>query len=118
MLAQVYKINYEDAHHEDADRNEVDDGVSMNAIDCTDGWNRKEHEVEEEVLGQMKLKKAITNVHLRLPVNFLNLVLFPSNLLLGGLGGFVATSDIMRLIVINLEPLDHSLLVDVLFVEP
>ena len=44
----------------------------MDAINDTHRWNSKQHKVENEVFHEMKLQKAVTYKHSRLPVDSLH----------------------------------------------
>jgi len=64
VLSQLDEIYDEYTHHENADRDQICYGVPMHTVYGTNGWNRKENEIEKEVLDQVKFEETVPNIHL------------------------------------------------------
>lgn len=91
----------------------------MFTVYCAYGWNRKQYEIEKEVLDQVKLEESVANIHLRLPINLFNLTPFSTDLLFFDLGCFWrAICKVLDFFVVYFEALYHGLLVNILFEDP
>ena len=90
----------------------------MHTVYGTYGRNRKENEIEKEVLDQVKFEEAVPNIHLWLSVDLFHLASFFTDLLFVHLGGFRPDCEVFNFLVVYFEALNHSLLVNILFKNP